>query len=110
MKTSYRSARVSLILIEVFTWAAVAVAAIGSIFFFLNGLLVNALISGGGTALFAVFGFAAIQFARAQIDTADNTAAMLKIMLSNSPSGKMETGKASTSRTHDGRKEPTIKR
>ncbi len=110
MKTSYRSARVSLILIEVVTWAAVAVAAVGSILFFLNGLLLNALIAGGSTVLFAIFGLAAIQFARAQIDTADNTAAILKIMLSNSSSGKMEAGKASASRTHDGRKEPTIKR
>ena len=110
MNTSYRAARLSLALLDFLTWMAAVAAALAAVRLYLTDQTALAFMVVGGAILFALFEFAATQFARAQIDTADNTADILEIMRRQVGRNEPTAGKAPPL-IHDGlRREPTMKK
>ncbi|KZX99915.1 MULTISPECIES: hypothetical protein [unclassified Sulfitobacter] len=104
-KTSYRTARYSLAMIDFITWMGVVIAALISLKFFLSGQTATSVIVAVAAIIFAMMEFTATQLVRAQIDTADNTARMLDLMLSQRADTPTYKGKA---KLMTERREPTI--
>ncbi len=81
-KTSYRTARYSIAMIDFITWMGVVVAALIAVKLFLSGQTATSIIVAVAAIVFAMMEFTTTQLVRAQIDTADNTARMLELMIS----------------------------
>ncbi len=106
MQTRYRSARTSLLIFDIMTWIAVFAFSLIAVRLFATGSLIPSILLAVGTWLFGVFEFAFTQFARAQIDTADNTRQILNILSAKQPgAGDKSNNSSSTSGT---RREPTL--
>tara|TARA_R110002110_G_scaffold185221_4_gene392303 strand:- start:118 stop:444 length:327 start_codon:yes stop_codon:yes gene_type:complete len=106
MQTRYRSARTSLLIFDIITWISVIILTLIAFRLFLTGTAIPAILLGVGIWLFAVFEFAFTQFARAQIDIADNTRQILEMMISKQSGPGQVAGKVST--ISGQRREPTI--
>lgn len=106
MQTRYRSARTSLLIFDIITWISVIILTLIALRLFLSGTAIPALLLGVGIWLFAVFEFAFTQFARAQIDTADNTRLILEMMIAKQSHPGQTVNKVNTSSGQ--RREPTI--
>ena len=104
-KTSYRTARYSIAIIDFVTWMGAVVAALIALKLFLSGQTATSIIVAVAAIVFAMMEFTATQLVRAQIDTADNTARMLELMLSQRADTPNFKGKPKLTTE---RREPTI--
>mgnify|MGYP003633874901 FL=1 len=109
MSTNYRSARTSLLIFDTVTWLAVAALTLIALKLFSNGTELPATLMGVGIWLFAIFEFAFTQFARAQIDTADNTRKILEILSTQPRSNAGKPALIPPQTPSSQRKEPTLK-
>jgi hypothetical protein len=108
MQTRYRSARISLLIFDIITWLSVIILSLVAVRLFLAGTTIPSILLGVGIWLFAVFEFAFTQFARAQIDTADNTRRILEIMTEKTVRSRQEPSIVPSNSGQ--RREPTISR
>lgn len=108
MKTSYRAARFSLALLDFLTWLALVAAILTAAWMFQTDQKGLAFAVGGCAILFAMFEFALTQFARAQIDTADNTANILEILRKNAERTEPPIGNQKVTARHETRREPSL--
>lgn len=109
MQTSYRAARFSLALIDFLTWLALVAATIAAVRLYLIDQTLVALTVAGGAILFAMFEFTLTQLARAQIDTADNTADMLEILRQDRGHPVSRPNAPRGSINMENRREPAVK-
>lgn len=109
MKTAYKSARISLSIVDTITWCMIIPALLIAIKTYLDGNIILAIGITAGAAIFGIFEFAATQFARALIDTADE-ARKIRVLLENTQNTKpapVKPHKNGSSRS--GRIEPVIR-
>ena len=92
---------------DIMTWISVFILTLLAVRLFAIGSLIPSILLGVGIWLFAVFEFAFTQFARAQIDTADNTRQILNILSDKQMTAPITSGKVAA--TTGPRREPTLK-